>query len=239
MKTFYVSSSGPRFDKTEVRATLTQADLTEDEIKKNSTISKAWGQFCKTALRELTIMAMKKNGEAQKSKEENMELLNLFSDADVIYFEEIECHDTVGSTLQPWLRVTTPIGHFVVGYYQQPMSRYIRIDWSDTVYDEDVYERFLDMALGHSNKGQKYILVDNMEDANYVINHIFMYIWDKDANHYLIKVDGVARNYTWEVLDKYGKRAFAFGPALSRSEGLKKARKVRHEMVQKMNEETK
>jgi len=76
----------------------------------------------------------------ERSKSERQQLLGLFSDS--IFVEDIPngyCSDWCCRHL-PWFRVTTPVGHFRIGW----RKRVIHIEWTDTVVDVEAKDLFPD-----------------------------------------------------------------------------------------------
>lgn len=66
---------------------------------------------------------------------------------------------------RPWYRITTTIGHFVVGW----RKRVLNIDWSETTCKKSARVIFPDKDLGP----EQYIHADTYESASHYIRRIF------------------------------------------------------------------
>lgn len=98
-------------------------------------------------------------------KQELKELKALFPT--LIFVEEIPNGYSQAPfySLIPWLRVTTTIGHFVIGW----RKRVISIDWSATVNTPTAYDLFADEDV---TKGERSIHADNIEKAQQYVSAI-------------------------------------------------------------------
>jgi len=134
-------------------------DLKSDEIQ-----DAAW--TARENMHDAMKAALQKvHPDTPKETERNRELVSLFSEP--IFVEELPngyC-DRWCCKHKPWFKVTTKIGHFVIGW----RKRVINIDWSGTVGTGTEAQLFLGENV---TQGEKYIHAWSMEDAKRYIDKI-------------------------------------------------------------------
>jgi len=161
------SNSSGSIGNTIIDVRLSHTGVSKEMIADCQNIRLAYYDFEKTIKNELTALALENSGRAQAIKETNEKLLELFEQP--IFSEEIPNRyygkDDAYGRFKCWYRVTTSIGHFVIGW----RKRVISIDWNDTVGTKTTQELFSKESV---TKGDKLIHAWSMEKAKEYIETI-------------------------------------------------------------------